>query len=284
MKLQRPGNTEINLCFINYIEKYENPSIDEKKKMVGIKNTYVQWLYRTAGYYDKSVNLEQYIISNNLEKYINLLNESIKNSDHLCIAFLNYNNTILHKYVERYINYLNLKKYSNFNIYYMHHLKDYIINKKVLVISSFTELIEQQIFSGNFKTIHGNIFDNTQFIYYKYPYKFFNTGPDNNIFETLDKIKNDIIKLDFDIAILSCGADGTILTNFISENKKDAIYIGGHLPTMFGIFGNRHKEKINDKNFYMNKNITDYNNYIITNIPEKYRPDNYQMIEGGCYW
>ena len=59
-----------------------------------------------------------------------------------------------------------------------------------------------------------------------------------------------------------------------SDLKKDAIYIGGSIQTLFGIISSREKEhgKIKyDKNW-------------ISEIPDEYKPMNYKSIENGCYW
>jgi hypothetical protein len=56
--------------------------------------------------------------------------------------------------------------------------------------------------------------------------------------------------------------------------NKDAIYVGGSIQTLFGIISSREKEHGKIK----------YDEYWISEIPKKYRPDNYKLIENGCYW
>jgi hypothetical protein len=51
---------------------------------------------------------------------------------------------------------------------------------------------------------------------------------------------NDISKLDFDVALLGCGAYGIPLLGFIKkELQKSGIYVGGGLQLYFGIRGQR---------------------------------------------
>jgi hypothetical protein len=148
-------------------------------------------------------------------------------------------------------------------------------DKKVLVISSFAGLIKQQYECGNVYKIYDNFPNITGIEVFQFPYCFFNNGPHNNYFETLDAVYEEIKKIDFDIALLGCGAYGHMLCNLIDgELKKDAVYVGGNIQTMFGILNNR--EKIHTK--------YETNEYWITEIPEEYRPPNYNMIENGCYW
>jgi hypothetical protein len=85
----------------------------------------------------------------------------------------------------------------------------------------------------------------------------------------------EISQIEFDIALLSCGAYGHMLCHKIdAELKKDAIYVGGSIQELFGIVSTREKDRGEIK----------YNKYWITEIPESYRPANYKSIENGCYW
>ena len=84
-----------------------------------------------------------------------------------------------------------------------------------------------------------------------------------------------IKKIDFDIAILGCGAYGHMLCHKIdTELKKDAIYVGGSIQTLFGIISSREKEHGKIK----------YDENWISEIPDEYKPSNYKLIENGCYW
>jgi hypothetical protein len=160
---------------------------------------------------------------------------------------------------------------------YLPKLINKIQNKKILVISSFSELIKQQYNSGNvyklgidFPTVKGVDGVTT-------PYCFYNNGPHTDYFETLESIFEEVKQKDFDIALLGCGAYGHMLTHKIySELSKDAIYIGGCITNLFGILSKREKPRmINDVKI---------NEYWILNIPEEYRPPNFEGIENGCYW
>jgi hypothetical protein len=155
------------------------------------------------------------------------------------------------------------------NIFYM------MNNKKVLVISSFDGLVKKQFDSGNLNKIYANFPNIINLHTVKFPYCFHNNGPHENYFETLDAIFEEITQIDFDIAILGCGAYGHMLCHKIdTELNKDAIYVGGSIQTLFGIISSREKEHGKIK----------YNEYWISDIPIEYRPMNYKLIENGCYW
>ena len=292
MKIQRIGNTEICLTFIYFIElKYNSKLSKEELEFLNKnKKLFIDWIYKTAGYYDKSIqikdtyDLDDY--SEKLKKYLSQLLESYKHSDIVYVGFIKiFNDTVLSKYIKPYYKYLNCGLIVDCGfIDSIKIIKSYIIDRKVLLITPFAELIKQQIENNNINILYNNQYKNTIFLYYTYPYKFFNTGKDNDIFETLEIIKNDISNFDFDIALLSCGSDAGILSNFINNLNKDAIYIGGNMPVMFGIFGERDKQNASNKLLYDNENIDDFKPYLITTIPDKYKPLNYKNIENGCYW
>lgn len=62
--------------------------------------------------------------------------------------------------------------------------------------------------------------------------------PYKDWFEALEKMKNDIAKIDFDVAIIGCGAYGLPLAGYIKEElHKKSIHIGGGTQLLFGIKG-----------------------------------------------
>lgn len=103
--------------------------------------------------------------------------------------------------------------------------------------------------------------------------------PYKDWFEALEKMKNDIAKIDFDVAIIGCGAYGLPLAGYIKEElHKKSIHIGGGTQLLFGIKGKRWEED------YKNSCYRDmFNpNWVYPN--ENERPKNANCIEGGCYW
>ena len=119
-------------------------------------------------------------------------------------------------------------------------------DKKILILNSFSESIELQKKQLN-KLINNYRFPNCTIITYKTPITYNENGkpfmsfPHNDFFETIENIQNDIKVIDFDIALLSCGAYSMFLGSFIKDTGKQAIYIGGILQIYFGIMGSRFK-------------------------------------------
>ena len=89
-------------------------------------------------------------------------------------------------------------------------------------------------------------------------------------------MQNDIDKIDFDIALLGCGAYGMPLGSFIkTKKKKTAIYIGGGLQILFGIKGTRWDSHEVVSNLY---------NSYWTRPSDLEKPNNHMSVENGCYW
>jgi hypothetical protein len=101
-------------------------------------------------------------------------------------------------------------------------------------------------------------------------------GPHGSWFESLNVMKDDISKIEFDVALVSCGAYGLPIVNHVkNELHKTAIYVGGALQLFFGIKGRR----------------WDNHDEISLLFNEHWRrpfdieiPENSSMVEGGCYW
>lgn len=295
MKVQRPGHTESHLLYSNFLkEKYP------EKYDASIEYFFIKWLYKTTGFYDKSIdinNISAIIDSECYNKWIKLYNKAIYRCEHLecCIGNPNFADrppeylyeylmtlnpkslTINGEYVYRessvmidWKKYWCLEGYNRYGIYdgVFHKQYNLLENKKVLIISAFSELIEYQ-YKNNVHKIFKN-FPKFDLITYTSPYTFLNNGPNSNFFDTLDNINNEIIKIDFDIALLSCGSYAAFLIDSINQNiGKDAIYMGRGCSYMFGIDPKR--------------NPTEYKDWII-DIPTKFIPDYYEQIEDGIYW
>ena len=87
-------------------------------------------------------------------------------------------------------------------------------------------------------------------------------------------------KVDYDVALIGCGAYGFCLAAHAKRSGKKAVHLGGVLQLLFGIKGNRWE----DKNYHP---VFDYNtlfNSFWVKPGDDYRPDNAEQFEGACYW
>ena len=100
--------------------------------------------------------------------------------------------------------------------------------------------------------------------------------PYKNWFESLKYMEDEISKLDFDMAIIGCGAYGMCLAAYVKRMGKIALHLAGWTQMLFGVYGNRW---VKDQPEYA-KFINEY--WIRPNKNE--RPKGAEKVENGCYW
>jgi len=277
-KILRLGFTECTLLYIYWKNIYKNYN---SKNLINIKNNLINHLYTSSGYYDNTITYT-YMNANHddtdtetYNKYMATLIDFIKDSDLFSYCFHHCETSDKINEFKEFKCFVNATKdsYIGHNIMY-----NFIHNKKILIINSFSPLIKQQIENGNCKKINNN-FPNIDMLYiYKFPYTFFNKGPHNNLLETTEYIYNDIlnnINDDYDSVLISCGAYSVLLAKKFYNNGKNVCTVGGQIQEAFGILNNRHKQ--------FNAEIPN-KEYWITEIPDEYKPLDYQKLENGCYW
>ena len=99
-------------------------------------------------------------------------------------------------------------------------------------------------------------------------------------FEALSFMEEQIKNIDFDVAILGCGAYGMPLAAKIKDMGKIAIHLGGATQLMFGIRGMRWEEGNSTYAKYIKGKETDC--WVWPSKEET--PSKANEVEGGCYW
>lgn len=94
-------------------------------------------------------------------------------------------------------------------------------------------------------------------------------------FEALDYLKSAVSQIDFDVAIIGCGAYGFPLASYVKDLGRQAIHLGGATQMLFGIKGKRWDLKSISDELY---------NEAWVRPSEDEMPDNAMMVEDGCYW
>lgn len=94
-------------------------------------------------------------------------------------------------------------------------------------------------------------------------------------FEAYEWMKEEILKRDFDIAILGCGAYGFPLAAEIKKAGKQAVHFGGVTQILFGIMGARWENK---------EALRKFVNDAWVRPMDKEKPKNASAVENNCYW
>ena len=94
-------------------------------------------------------------------------------------------------------------------------------------------------------------------------------------FDALNWMEEEAISKDFDVAIIGCGAYGFPLAARLKKHGKKSIHLGGATQILFGIKGKRWDERVEFSSMY---------NHYWVRPGDQEKPNNYKVIEGGCYW
>lgn len=96
-------------------------------------------------------------------------------------------------------------------------------------------------------------------------------------FDALDYMYQEAMKIDFDLAIIGCGAYGFPLAARLKQAGKQAIHLAGATQILFGIKGARWETKWFT---YVQKFFNEDWCY----PSEADKPKQAERVEGGCYW
>lgn len=94
-------------------------------------------------------------------------------------------------------------------------------------------------------------------------------------FEALDYMKWQMHEVNFDVAIIGCGAYGLPLAAEARRMGKVAVHVGGATQLLFGIMGNRWEN---------NKTIKNFSNEYWVRPDMTEVPQQSEIVEGACYW
>lgn len=152
-----------------------------------------------------------------------------------------------------------------------------LYKKKVLVIHPFVESIKHQ-FNLNRELLFPGKDVLPEFELHCLPAVQSIAGTASNYSSWYDAFESMLDKtkaIDFDIAIIGCGAYGFPLAAKIKQNGKKAIHLGGATQILFGIKGARWDTHPIISKFYNQHWIRPASSEI---------PKNYKAVENGCYW
>jgi hypothetical protein len=127
-------------------------------------------------------------------------------------------------------------------------------NKKILIISPFSETIKHQ-FKSKDKLLKNFEYPDFELLTYTTPVTYNNNTPivdevkTDNWFEQCEVMCNEIKDIEFDCAFLACATYSLLIGDFIKNKmKKKALYVGGCLNVFFNIKSGRY----NNIEYYRN--------------------------------
>lgn len=210
----------------------------------------------------------------NIDKFKHLYFSSITNIDALGVWFNSGEASIQKKYCPSCL----LVELSALNSFlYDHPYTSILKGKKVLVIHPFVNSIEHQYKKKETLFANQNVLPEFNLILLKSPQTIAgNHDGYADWFDAYQSMCNKIDSIDFDIAVLGCGAYGLPLGAYIKSKGKSAIHMGGALQLLFGIKGKRWVEEYDYGKTLFNENWI----YPL----ESDKPTGFSKVENGCYW
>lgn len=151
-----------------------------------------------------------------------------------------------------------------------------LAGKKVLVIHPFAETIEKQYKKREHLWENPDVLPQFKLRTIKAVQSIAGEKvPFEDWFEALRYMEERMNAIDYDIAIIGCGAYGFHLAAHAKRMGKKAIHLGGATQILFGIKGKRWDERPNVNKFY--------NDYWVYPSSEE-TPKHKEKVENGCYW
>lgn len=149
--------------------------------------------------------------------------------------------------------------------------------KKVLVISPFVDTMKIQYQRRNLVWGNKDVLPEMDIHFVK---SVWYMGADDNSgfgnwFEALEYLYGESAKVDFEIALISCGPFSTFLAARFKRDGKQAIQCGGFLQILFGIRGARWDNA---------ENYNRYFNEYWVRPPKENAPKNSDKLDDKCYW
>lgn len=148
--------------------------------------------------------------------------------------------------------------------------------KRVLVVSPFSELVKEQYNNRLFLWDNSDMLpkfdlETVDSVWYFFGCRDLRFG---DWFEACDYLYREIMKHDFDVALLGCGPFGVPIAGRIKKEGKQAIHMGGAVQLLFGIKGKRWDETA----------IREYYNDYWVRPGDETKPIESDKLDNNCYW
>lgn len=254
----RIGGTELS-CIRNYLTRVKNSGFAYEELVR-------KYMSLNSGFFP--VNDEM------LDRFSRESLDHLGNVDIMSVWFNEMEDHVCHKYCQN----ASLVRLRSIEPYY--HERPWsagLKGKKVLVIHPFEETIRFQ-----YENRRDRLFANPDVLpefsletVKAVQTLAYNQAPFDNWFQAYEHMCAEIIKKDFDVALIGAGAYGLPLGSFVKQQGKQAIHMGGATQILFGIKGRRwdDHEVIS----------TLYNDYWVRPA-ESEVPQGFSNVENGCYW
>lgn len=164
--------------------------------------------------------------------------------------------------------------------------------KRVLVVHPFENTIKQQYAKRELLFENQEILPEFELITLKAVQTIAgNKSEFNDWFEALSFMEQQINNIEFDIALIGCGAYGLPLAAHVKRIGKQAVHMAGGTQLLFGILGKRWTEQYKDQKVWhyrpgidINLDYTSLFNDSWSFPLDEDTPSFTSLVEDSCYW
>lgn len=281
----RFGTTEIN-CINNYLCVHSSKSYYQKCLEYITDNTHTPWWNRdhfhTMSIYSGIFPETQEMAERFSERYL----KDIPEIDLL----------VCHQYYEKFMplrtDVTRIQLETLYPFFVERPWTRILKGKRVLVIHPFEQTIQQQYAKRQLLFANPNVLPDFELITMRAVQTVAgNKSAFADWFEALHYMEDQIDKINFDIALIGCGAYGLPLAAHVKRSGGKAVHLGGGLQLLFGIIGKRwvvDYPKLSPWHYLPGKDINiDYtrlfNQYWCYPLYDD-TPQNAKLVEDACYW
>ena len=154
--------------------------------------------------------------------------------------------------------------------------------KRLLLISSYATLLAERATQAKFEQVWGKTgkrwFFPTSVTALEFPYGYPTTAQPQyaNSIALLASIKRRMSQVEFDVALIAAGGMAIPIAAYAKSIGKIGIDLGGHLQILFGILGNRWRNRPKWQTRYFNAHWID--------MPARFKPQTPYQADDGAYW
>ncbi len=274
-KLAKMIESGIPFAAIRYGGVETNTYIEGKSYLVGIRKKMRQEIVdtaqRQAGFFPNNTDI--------LPRYVSLIEETSKEIDFLATYATRMENYMINNFMSPSVI---VSDNRALEPYYFQHNEPWtkaLKGKRVLVIHPFVDSIKNQYNNREKLFDDPDILPEFELKTLKAVQTIVGTKDErfSNWFDALNYMYDEALKINFDVALIGCGAYGQPLACMLKKAGKQAIHIGGATQIMFGIIGRRWE--LNSKEV-----SSLFNEHWIRPSAEE-TPLNKEKNEfGGAYW
>jgi hypothetical protein len=241
----------------------------------GYNGEWTRWLYQSSGFFGNEADMEY-----DMDEYSRMTLDAVGVTDYYAC----YHPTYIDYIAKHYAKKAELFQWNSVtgcavSAAMDNHWSKGLEGKKVLVVSAFTDSIRQQYaIKDKLCKNPERCLPDFELITIKSPETQvgYNTDGYRNWFEAYRRLEDEVLKRDFDVALIGCGAYGYPLAGSVRKTGRTVIELCGSVVKLFGIYGWKFEQR-------NQKRLDEWGAQYWT-CPIETPPEQSKYVEEAGYW